>query len=80
MLMLENEISSDEFEWFRSWLFDRWADRVEALGCSRPTAQGLDLQRVDDDGEVLAKYLGKVQDEGHHWGADAELARCILSS
>lgn len=75
MLMLENEISSGEFEWFRSWLFDRWADRVEALGCSRPTAQGLDLQRVDDDGEVLAKYLGKVQDEGHHWGADAELAR-----
>ena len=58
----------------------RWARFVEKSTGKVPTRQhGVDVQRVDQDGQVLGKYLAKVQDEGksktEKWSASAELAR-----
>lgn len=53
----------------------RWADLAEKRVGRRPDRQhGVDVQRVDEGGRVLAQYLGKVQD-GKKWTASAELAR-----
>lgn len=52
----------------------RWADLAEKRTGRRPDRQhGVDVQRVDQSGRVLAQYLGKVQDG--KWTASAELAR-----
>lgn len=73
-LLLDEKISPEALDEFRAWLFDRWAECVERSGGKRPTANGLDLQRVDDKGKVLARYLSKVQDE-KKWSVGAEMAR-----
>ena len=75
MLFLDEKISEEELGEFRAWLFDRWAECVERSGGKRPTANGLDLQRVDGKGRVLARYLSKIQDEKKAWSVGAEMAR-----
>lgn len=77
LLFLDEKIGAEKLNEFRAWLFDAWATAVEKAGGKRPTAQGLDLQRVDKKGKVLARYLSKVQDEKKttRWGVGAEMAR-----
>lgn len=75
LLLLDQEMSGPDLLDFRTWLFTRWADQVEALGCKRPTEEGLDLQPVDRHGQVLARYLSKVSGEAPRWGVGAEMAR-----
>lgn len=84
LLFLDRHMSDTEFNQFRDWLFDRWANRVESVAdthsdqpIGRPQPQALNLQRVDEKGQVLAQYLGKVQEEkdGHLWGVEGEISR-----
>lgn len=55
----------------------RWADIAQKRTGRRPDrTHGVDVQRVDGDGKILAQYLGKIQDEKKpKWTASAELAR-----
>lgn len=50
---------------FESWLFARWSQSVVNLGAGMPSRErGLDMADVDQNGRMVAAYLGKVQDEG----------------
>lgn len=76
LLFLDAEPSTAQLRAFDEWFFPRWAARVSTLGAGTPNrAHGLDLQVVRD-GKALARYLGKVQDEGaKRTKVGAELAR-----
>lgn len=74
LLFLDEEISAEKLAEFKTWLFTAWAEAVEKAGGKRPNEQGLDLQRVDKKGKVLAQYISKIQDE-KKWTAGAEMAR-----
>lgn len=74
LLFLDGDITEEQIENLRVDLFGYWANAVEALGGKRPTEKGLDLQKCDKDGKVLARYVGKIQ-EKKRWTAGAEMAR-----
>ena len=74
LLFLDGDISDEQVKSLRGDLFHYWASAVEALGGKRPTEKGLDLQKCDRYGKVLARYVGKIQ-EKKRWSAGAELAR-----
>lgn len=74
LLFLDEEMTDLDFEFFKGWLFDRWAMMIERHGCGVPTKQGLNLQKVDKKGEVLGKYLAKFQEE-KSWRVGSEMAR-----
>ena len=74
LLFLEGDITEEELQALRSDLFHYWSSAVEALGGKRPTEKGLDLQKCDKEGKVLARYVGKIQ-EKKKWTAGAEMAR-----
>lgn len=74
LLFLDGDISDEQVKSLRGDLFHYWASAVEALGGKRPTEKGLDLQKCDKEGKVLARYVGKIQ-EKKRWTAGAELAR-----
>lgn len=80
LMFLDSDISSDQVEELRPKLYELWARSVERAGGKRPTEKGLDLQKLDSDGKLLARYLGKVQDEKQGWSAGAELARGDVKS
>lgn len=80
LLFLDADISPGQLEELRPTLYELWATCVEKAGGKRPTEKGLDLQKLDDDGKLLARYLGKVQDEKQGWSAGAELARGDVKS
>lgn len=65
-------------EWKKN-LFPRWARAVERFGGRMPSKlRGLDVQIANEDGEVLATYMSKMQDEGKRSAAvdlGLELAR-----
>ncbi|MGP5264987.1 protein rep [Glutamicibacter arilaitensis] len=76
----DRALSDTEVSAFGDELHTRWARFVEKATGKVPTRQhGVDVQRVDQDGQVLGKYLAKVHDEckskTEKWGASAELAR-----
>lgn len=77
LMFLDSDISSDQLEELRPSLYDLWARSVERAGGKRPTEKGLDLQKLDKNGKLLARYLSKVQDEKKRqgWSAGAEMAR-----
>lgn len=77
LLFLDGDILPEELEELRPVLYELWATCVEKAGGKRPTEKGLDLQKLDDDGKLLAKYLAKVQDEKKRqtWSAGAEMTR-----
>lgn len=78
LLFLDEPMGDGALEDFRAWLFEKWAGYVAAAGGNVPTEKGLDLQRVDKKGKVLAKYLSKIQDEKKpekRWGVGAEMSR-----
>ena len=74
LLFLDGDITEEQLQALRSDLFGYWASAVEALGGKRPTEKGLDLQKCDKEGKVLARYVGKIQ-EKKKWTAGAEMAR-----
>ena len=82
LLFLDADINADQVEELRPSLYDLWARSVERAGGKRPTEKGLDLQKLDDDGKLLAKYLAKVQDEKKRqtWSAGAEMTRADVKS
>lgn len=78
LMFLDSDISSDQLDELRPKLYELWARSVERAGGKRPTEKGLDLQKLDSDGKLLAKYLAKVQDEKKRpqgWSAGAEMTR-----
>lgn len=77
LIFIDRELSSDELDALRGKLFAEWTRAVVAVGGKAPTEKGLDMQKVDKDGKVLAQYLGKIQDdkEAKKWSAGAEAAR-----
>lgn len=80
LFFLDEALSDTEITAFGDEIHSRWARFVEKSTGKVPTRMyGVDVQRVDEDGEVLAGYLAKVQDEGkstaEKWDASAELAR-----
>ncbi|SMX99207.1 hypothetical protein BAURA86_02824 [Brevibacterium aurantiacum] len=80
LVFCEDRLSDIEAAAFGNELHARWARFVEQATGKLPTREhGTDVQRVDEDGQVLGKYLAKVQDDGQStakkWDASAELAR-----
>lgn len=80
LMFLDSDISPDQLEELRPVLYETWARSVERAGGKRPTARGLDLQKLDSDGKLLARYLAKVQDEKQGWSVGAEMARSDVKS
>lgn len=74
LLFLDGDISDEQLKSLRADLFHYWTSAVEKLGGKRPTEKGLDLQKCDKKGKVLARYVGKIQ-EKKRWSAGAEMAR-----
>lgn len=80
LFFTDDKLSDTEVAAFGDELHTRWARFVHKATGKLPTREhGTDVQRVDEDGQVLGKYLAKVQDEGksksEKWDASAELAR-----
>lgn len=80
LFFTDDKLSDTEVAAFGDELHTRWTRFVQKATGKLPTREhGIDVQRVDEDGQVLGKYLGKVQDEGksktEKWDASAELSR-----
>lgn len=80
LFLTDDKLSDTEVAAFGDEIYSRWALYVRKATGKLPTREhGTDVQRVDEDGQVLGKYLAKVQDEGksktEKWDASAELAR-----
>ena len=97
LLFTESHVSDAALEAFRSWVFDRWAGKLDAVAESwaeqaggrkwsiRPNkVHGVDLQRVDDHGQVVALYLSKIQDDhaktSHRWQVSGEMTRADVKT
>lgn len=81
LLFLDGDILPEELEELRPVLYELWATCVEKAGGKRPTEKGLDLQKLDSDGKLLARYLSKMQDEKKQgWSASAEMTRSDVKS
>lgn len=80
LFFTDDRLSDTEVAAFGDELHTRWARFVKKSTGKVPSREhGADVQRVDEGGQVLGKYLAKVQDEGksktEKWDASAELAR-----
>lgn len=78
IFFLDSEPTPASLAEFESKIFARWSALVTRdNGDFAPTAEnGIDCQLVDKSGEVLAKYVSKIQEEKiSSWGVDAELTR-----
>ncbi|MGP5322795.1 protein rep [Brachybacterium paraconglomeratum] len=77
VLFLDDQISEAAAETLGDELHGRWARYVMASTGKMPDRKhGVDVQRVSDDGKVVASYLAKMQDDhAHTWDVGAELAR-----
>lgn len=80
LFMTDRKLSESEVAAFGDELHTRWARFVKKATGKLPTREhGIDVQRVDEGGQVLGKYLAKIQDEDRSktqkWDASAELAR-----
>lgn len=80
LIFTARSLSDMEVAAFGDETHTRWARYAKkATGRTPNREHGTDVQRVDNDGKVLGKYLSKLQDEGKNktekWDASAELAR-----
>lgn len=79
LLFLDAPLTEEVKEKIESTLFDPWARWCKKKTGKEPLREyGLDLQPVDEKGEVLSQYISKLQLEEvkeEPWGVDAELAR-----
>jgi hypothetical protein len=72
LYLFERPLSADDCKLLEWYLFEAWANRVEAKGLGRPSREhGVDARPVTNAAE-MAGYLTKVQGG---WGAGLELAR-----
>lgn len=81
LLLTKKPLSRTALDALGDDVHDRWARYVEKATGRRPTRlRGVDVQAVDGNGEVLARYLAKVQEDGSgatgsRWDVGAELSR-----
>ncbi|WP_127363985.1 protein rep [Brevibacterium linens] len=81
LFFTDDKLSDTEVAAFGDELHTRWARFAHKATGKLPTREhGTDVQRVDEDGQVLGRYLAKLQEaEGksktEKWDASAELAR-----
>lgn len=77
LLLLDRSVTEAEAETMGDEIHGRWSRYVHQRTGRMPTrAHGVDVQRVDGEGKVLAEYIAKVQDTtGKRWDVGAELAR-----
>lgn len=76
IILTENELTDAQAQTFGDEIHGRWSDAAEKITGRRPDrAHGIDVQKIDPEGQVIGQYLSKVQDEGKKWGVGAELAR-----
>lgn len=80
LFFTDDKLSGTEVAAFGDELHTRWARFSHKATGKLPTREhGTDAQQVDENGQVLGKYLAKVQDEGNSktekWDSAAELAR-----
>lgn len=97
LMFTETRVDDGMLEAFRAWLFPRWADKLQGVAETwnrdktgkkwviKPSeVHGIDLQRVDDHGQVVALYLSKIQDDhaanAHQWGVSGEMARADIKA
>lgn len=77
LLILTNKpMSETETETFSERLHQEWARAVEKISGKKPLRQAQDFQVCDEKGEVLARYMSKVQEK--KWSAGTEMARFDL--
>lgn len=77
LLFTGRELSDVEVAGLGDDFHDRWAAIAHKKTGKQPSRRhGVDVQRVDEDGRILAQYLGKIQEKPEtRWTASAELAR-----
>lgn len=84
LLFLDHDMSEDTRADFEAWLFARWSRMVTKLGGGMPSAaHGCRVDLADDDGQMLAQYLSKVQEkqtDGTRWGVASELVRSDMKT
>lgn len=80
LLFLENKVSDAELQNLGDGIFDFWgAWCFKKLGKMPTRERGIDLQRVDEDGAVLSRYISKVQTEKtEKWSVGSELSRADI--
>lgn len=75
IFLLDRDLDLDEIEMLGDTIHSRWARYLEKLTGRTPTRdRGVDIQKVDGNGQVIGQYLSKLQDEGKRWDVGAELA------
>lgn len=77
LLFLKDDLSLPSMEKLGSEIFNFWSDWAQKqLGKAPTRDHGLDLQKVDDKGKVLSKYLSKFElEKTDKWSVDREMAR-----
>lgn len=64
LLFLDHAMSEDTRADFETWLLARWSTMVTKLGGGMPNAaHGCRVDLADDNGQMLAQYLAKVQEK-----------------
>ena len=91
LVFLDGAVSADETAGFKRTAFEVWKRvvllKAGQLGLTAVTPYldrdgrgGVDVQLVDGDGRVLARYLSKVQDDHRKWNVGAEMGRSDVKS
>lgn len=79
LLLTDAPVHPADLADLQAWLSDVWAREVTKRGARTPSRErGVDLRAADENGEVVARYLSKIQekdDEPRRWGVAAEIAR-----
>lgn len=77
VFFLSRGLTEKEAQTFGDELHGRWARYVhQRMGRTPDRQHGVDVQRVDERGQVVAQYLAKLQDDHTtRWGVGAEMAR-----
>lgn len=77
LLMTGRNLADGEVQSLGDEMHSLWSSYAHQRTGRAPTREhGIDVQRVDTKGRVLAQYLGKIQDDHKaKWTVSAELAR-----
>lgn len=92
LVFLSEKVTGSEVDTFKRDVFDVWKRvvllKAKKLGLTAVSPQlsrdgrgGVDVQLVDDDGLIVARYLAKMQDNhDRKWNVGAEMARGDVKS
>lgn len=79
IFFLAEPLSETQIQAFGDWVHSKWSEYAYKQTGLMPSRQhGVDVQKVDESGQVIAQYLGKLQDDKSdpkRWDVGAELAR-----